>query len=226
MFARCYCSSRPAVSSLSAAIPYAASRHTAVPGSVTLLSRADVVPCKAATDLAKGRAWPDTEEVTGSNPVAPTTVLAGHSVVGHEPVSLTSWLGRAGAAPHLHRRARGPFQARLPGDQARQRPRSVVVLQAKLPATPRCSNALGPALPCPGSAGSDGRPHVGLASSWPVSGRVRSQPAPGPDPARSATAAPPPAYPPPPQHRPQADSAVDQAARDTADQVQLDPSRP
>jgi hypothetical protein len=43
-----------------------------VPGSVTLLSRADVVPCKVATDLAKGRAWPDTEEVTGSNPVAPT----------------------------------------------------------------------------------------------------------------------------------------------------------
>jgi hypothetical protein len=35
------------------------------------------VSCKAATDLAKGRAWPDTEGVTGSNPVAPTTVLAG-----------------------------------------------------------------------------------------------------------------------------------------------------
>ena len=67
------CSSRPAVSSLSAAIPYAASRRTAVPGSVTFLSRADVVPCKAATDLAKGCAWPDTEGVTGSNPVAPTT---------------------------------------------------------------------------------------------------------------------------------------------------------
>jgi hypothetical protein len=32
-----------------------------------------VVPCKAATDLAKGRAWPDTEGVTGSNPVAPTS---------------------------------------------------------------------------------------------------------------------------------------------------------
>jgi hypothetical protein len=41
--------------------------------SVTLLSRADVVPCKAATDLVKGRAWPDTEGVTGSNPVAPTS---------------------------------------------------------------------------------------------------------------------------------------------------------
>jgi len=65
--------SRPPVSSLSAAIPYATSRRTAVPGSVTLVSRVDVVPCKAATDLAKGRAWPDTEEVTGSNPVAPTT---------------------------------------------------------------------------------------------------------------------------------------------------------
>jgi hypothetical protein len=67
--------SRPPVSSLSAAIPYATSRRTAVPGSVTLVSRVDVVPCKAATDLAKGRAWPDTEEVTGSNPVAPTNLL-------------------------------------------------------------------------------------------------------------------------------------------------------
>ena len=46
--------SRPPVSSLSAAIPYATSRRTAVPGSVTLVSRVDVVPCKAATDLAKG----------------------------------------------------------------------------------------------------------------------------------------------------------------------------
>ena len=71
----------PAVSSLSAAIPYAASRRTAVPGSVTLLSRADVVPCRAAKDLAKGRAWPDTEEVTGSNPVAPThkTLTSGNA---------------------------------------------------------------------------------------------------------------------------------------------------
>src|SRR4030095_506393 len=67
------CSSRPAVSSLSAAIPYATSRHTAAPASVPLLSRADVVPCKAATDLAKGRAWPDTEEDGGSTPPAPTT---------------------------------------------------------------------------------------------------------------------------------------------------------
>jgi hypothetical protein len=75
------CSSRPPVSSLSAAIPYAASRHTAVPASVTLLSRGDVVPCKAATDLAMGRAWPDTEEVTGSNPVAPTTPLLSRTFV-------------------------------------------------------------------------------------------------------------------------------------------------
>jgi hypothetical protein len=41
-----------------------------------------VVPCKVATDLAKGRAWPDTEEVTGSNPVAPTntTLTSGNAV--------------------------------------------------------------------------------------------------------------------------------------------------
>jgi hypothetical protein len=66
-------SSRPAVSSLSAAIPYAASCRTAAPGAGTLLSRADVGPCEAATDLAKAGAWPDTEGVTGSNPVAPTS---------------------------------------------------------------------------------------------------------------------------------------------------------
>jgi hypothetical protein len=40
----------------------------------------------------------DTEEDTGSNPVAPTNILPAHSVAGAEPVSLTSWLGRAGAA--------------------------------------------------------------------------------------------------------------------------------
>jgi hypothetical protein len=32
-----------------------------------------VVPCEAATDLAKGRAWPDTEGAGGSTPPAPTT---------------------------------------------------------------------------------------------------------------------------------------------------------
>src|SRR4029434_5038897 len=52
--------------------PCASSCRTAVPDSVTLLSRTHVVPCKAAADLVKGRAWPDTEGVTGSNPVAPT----------------------------------------------------------------------------------------------------------------------------------------------------------
>jgi hypothetical protein len=67
------CGSRSPVSSLSAAMPYEASRRAAVPGSITVLSRADVVPWRAAADLAKGGAWPDTEEVTGSNPVAPTT---------------------------------------------------------------------------------------------------------------------------------------------------------
>ena len=74
-------SSRPAVSSLSAATPYAASRRTAAPGFVSFLSRADVVPCKAGRDFAKGRAWPDTEEVTGSNPVAPTnkTLTSGNA---------------------------------------------------------------------------------------------------------------------------------------------------
>jgi hypothetical protein len=99
-------SSRPAVSSLSAAIPYVASRRTAPPGSVTLVSRADAVPCKAATDLAKGRAWSDTEEVTGSNPVAPTPILAGHGVAGVAPVALATWPGRTGAARRPRRRAR------------------------------------------------------------------------------------------------------------------------
>jgi hypothetical protein len=95
------CSSRPAVSNLSAASPYAASRRPAVPGSVTLVSRANVVPCKAASDLAKGRAWPDTEEVTGSNPVAPTIETV-TSINAHDRCLLTGSLSHiaAGMSPH------------------------------------------------------------------------------------------------------------------------------
>jgi hypothetical protein len=48
-----------------------------------LLSRADVVPWKAAMDLAKGRAWPDTEEVTGSNPAAPTIPSLSRGFAGY-----------------------------------------------------------------------------------------------------------------------------------------------
>jgi hypothetical protein len=100
------CSSRPAVSNLSAAIPYAASRRTAVPDSVTLLSRADVVPRRAATGLTKGRAWPDTEEVTGSNPVAPTRMGLTRALVGLRVVLAVGIGGKAGysgrrALPYL-----------------------------------------------------------------------------------------------------------------------------
>jgi hypothetical protein len=67
-----------------------------------------------------------------------------------------------------------------------------------------------------------GDPHAKLASP-PTSGRARSQPAPEPDPARSATAAPPPA-----DHHSIAPSrptgAVDQAARDP--QTTCNPIRP
>jgi hypothetical protein len=66
----------------------------------------------------------------------------------------------------------------------------------------------------PGSAGSDGRPSR-RAGPWPVSGRPRPQPAPEHDPARSATAAPPPASarPPPGRPPPRPTRAVDRAAR-------------
>jgi hypothetical protein len=40
----------------------------------------------------------DTEEVTGSNPVAPTTVLAGQSAAGPELVVFAASMGRGGAA--------------------------------------------------------------------------------------------------------------------------------
>ena len=101
--ARCYAGSWQAVSSLSAAIPCAASRRTAVPGSVTLLSRADVVPYEAATDLAKGCAWPDTEGVTGSNPVAPTTRKrrSGRVFAPGLPVRSHSRSPRAAIGQHL-----------------------------------------------------------------------------------------------------------------------------
>jgi hypothetical protein len=82
VFAQMLRGSAAAVSSLSAAIPYAASRRPVVPGSVTVLSRADLVPRKAATDLAKGRAWPDTEEDGGSTPPAPTISALSRDFVG------------------------------------------------------------------------------------------------------------------------------------------------
>jgi hypothetical protein len=66
------CRSRPAVSRLSAGIPCAASRRTVAPGFCNRREQADVAPCEAARGLAEGRAWPDTEGVKGSNPVAPT----------------------------------------------------------------------------------------------------------------------------------------------------------
>src|SRR4029453_18606452 len=112
MFARCY----PPVSSLSAAIPYAASRRNAVPGSVAFLNWADVVSCEGARYLVKGRAWPDTEEVTGSNPVAPTnknhrSERRPSSIGGALVVPRVAW-GHTGATA-------GP--PRQPNDRARGR---------------------------------------------------------------------------------------------------------
>ncbi len=48
----------------------------------------------------------DTEEATGSNPVAPTTILAGYGVAGVEPGPPATLLGRAGAARRPRRQAR------------------------------------------------------------------------------------------------------------------------
>jgi hypothetical protein len=42
------------------------------------------------------RWFADTEEVTGSNPVAPTIILAGHGVASVERIALATWLGRVG----------------------------------------------------------------------------------------------------------------------------------
>ena len=96
-----------------------------------------MVPCKAATDLAKGRAWPDTEEVTGSNPVAPTTVLTGQGPVSAWPTALLTCGGRAAAAvcslAELSGRAGWAVRTDDTGPSPAQRPRSVVTTSRSSP---------------------------------------------------------------------------------------------
>jgi hypothetical protein len=151
---------------------------------------------------------------------------AGQSVVDPELVSLTSWLGRAGAAPHPHRRARWPLPGPSTGPSGSTTTTERSCAPSEAASQPRCRNALGPALPCLAQPAASGDPHAGLASPGRAAveqGRSLrpSTTRPGPRPPLPAglpatsTAA--------PTSRPT--RAVDRAARDTADHVQLDPFR-
>jgi hypothetical protein len=53
---------------------------------------------RARARSSAGERFPDTEEVTGSNPVAPTTILAGQSTTVRAPVAPPACLGRGRAA--------------------------------------------------------------------------------------------------------------------------------
>jgi hypothetical protein len=63
--------------------------------------------CTVGGDLGNGDPhsasppFADTEEVTGSNPVAPATVLAGQSAVSYRRVALIAFCGRAAVAELL-----------------------------------------------------------------------------------------------------------------------------
>jgi hypothetical protein len=76
------------------------------PDPFTPLDNARPHGCGNGVPHSGSRCFADTEEVTGSNPVAPTTILPVHSVASVEPVALATWLGRAGAARRPRRRAR------------------------------------------------------------------------------------------------------------------------
>jgi hypothetical protein len=118
----------------------------------------------------------DTEEVTGSNPVAPTTILAGHSVAGVDPIALTTCLGRAGAARHPRRRAR----LILPGPSTRSSGPATTTHRSR----GRRAQMAGPHgavrqprasanSPAPAQSPATGRPRGGLAS-WSVSAAASS----------------------------------------------------
>ena len=165
----------------------------------------------------------DTEEVTGSNPVAPTTVLAGHSVVGPKSGSLTSWPGRAGAAPSSAPSSSLTFQARPLGRQARQRPRSVVAGPGHARRHPQVQEPH-TAARAPMPRGSRQR-RATLPPGWPLAGQ-RSTAAAAcarAHPPSSATDAPPPASATSAASPPQADSGRRPSCSDTPDHLQLDP---
>jgi hypothetical protein len=139
----------------------------------------------------------DTEEVTGSNPVAPTIILAGHGVAGVEPVALATWLGRAGAARRPRRRAR----MRLPGPSTRPSGSAITTQRsrssrsdgrpARCPAQPRANQP-----PARAQSPATGAPGGGLAR---LVGRVQppAKAPPGPGPRRRS----PPACTRPPHRR-------------------------
>jgi hypothetical protein len=185
-------------------------------------------PLRSGASWANGRPhsgsrwFADTEEVTGSNPVAPTTILAGHGVASVEPVALATWLGRTGAARHPPRRAclvpPGPSIRTFGSAPTTQRSRG----SRPYGRSTRCRAATSRAsqLPCPSAVPSDGRPPGGLAC---LVGRPQplAQAPPGPGPPADA---PPPVSTRPPQAVPASmpHRAVDRAAGDGVGPQELD----
>jgi hypothetical protein len=70
--------------------------------------------------------FPDTEEVTGSNPVASTTVIAGQRAISAERTALLTCRGRAAAATYSPAEPDGPSGAGRHGTNTAQGPRRVV----------------------------------------------------------------------------------------------------
>jgi hypothetical protein len=68
-------------------------------------------PGRTASSTAVPRWFADTEGVTGSNPVAPTTVVAGQSPVRARRTALLTCRGRAAAAVCSPAKPDGPFKA-------------------------------------------------------------------------------------------------------------------
>src|SRR5512132_1326390 len=98
--------------------------------------RLSIDPSRSLTIRRTGRqrcVGSDTEGVTGSNPVAPTTVVAGQGPVSAWPTALRTCRGRAAAAVCSPAEPDGPCGTDDTGPSPAQRPRSVVTTSLSSP---------------------------------------------------------------------------------------------
>jgi hypothetical protein len=102
---------------------------------------------RARARSSAGERFPDTEEVTGSNPVAPTTVLAGHGPFSTWRTALLTRRGRAAAAGCCPPNRVGPPELDDTGPPLAQRPHSVVTISWSGPMVEHHAGDL-PRTPC------------------------------------------------------------------------------
>ena len=169
---------------------------------------------RARARSSAGERFPDTEEVTGSNPVAPTTILARQSAAGAKPGAPPAHLGRAGAA-----RPSAPSSSlALPSPSTPASGSTTTTERSRAPARWQPRGGCGNVALQPAPLAWRRRWRWAPLRRSGLPGRSAAAAPPEHNPARSAADAPPLAYTRPPQRCPQPCllGAVDRAARDGA----------